>query len=153
MLMRAHSLFIALVFAVAPCHAGQRAARDGSTIERAIPLKQRGAKAVDEEMAWMMKLYHYTPLLATRDVVAEAVRQIKAGNKNAGQNLHPWEHGTLEHGSQWCSYWSFQTPRGRKEVYFDTGVPITTPAEVPRQESARADYMARMSKSLKIPGI
>lgn len=150
---RTYLLLIATIVAVSPCYAGKSVARDGSTMARAIPLKYRGAKAIQEEMDWMTKLHHYTPLLATRDVVAEAIRQIKAGNKKAGQNLHPWEHGTLEHNGQWCSYWSFITPNGRKQVYFDTGISVNTPGEVARQESTRAEYMARMSKSLQIPGI
>ena len=150
---RVYLFLIAALIAVAPCYAGKQVTRDGSTMARAIPLKHRGTKAIQEEMDWMTKLYHYTPLLATRDVVAEAVRKIKAGNKKAGENLHPWEHGTLEHNGQWCSYWSFVTPHGRKEIYFDTGISVNTPGEVARQESSRAEYMARMSKSLQIPGI
>lgn len=68
-------IFILVAFVVAtPCHAKRPIVRDGSTIEKAIPLKKRGLKAVEEEMAWMTKLHHYTPLLATRDVIAEAVR-------------------------------------------------------------------------------
>jgi hypothetical protein len=153
MLMRAHLVFVVVALAVTPCYAGKPVARDGSKIEKAIPLKQRGAKAVEEEMTWMMKIHGYTPLLATRDALADAVRQIKAGKKGTVTPPQPWSHGTLEHGNQWCSYWWFRTPRGRKEIYFDTGVPINTPGEVARQESVRAEYMGRMSKSLKLPGI
>lgn len=153
MRMRAYLLLIAIVLAASPCYAGKGATRDGSTKARAIPLKYRGAKAIQEEMEWMTRLYHYTPLLAMRDVIANAVRQMKAGNKKAGQNLHPWEHGTLEHNGQWCSYWSFITPHGPKQIYFDTGVSVNTPGEVVRQESSRAEYMVRMSKSLQIPGL
>ena len=122
---------------------------DGSSMEKAIPLKQRGAKAVEEEMQWMMKLYHYTPVLTTRDAMAEVVRKVKAGKKGFDAPLN-WEHATLEHRGQWCSYWSFLTPHGRKKVYLDTGVSINTPGEVPRQERARAEYMARATDSLKL---
>jgi hypothetical protein len=47
--------FLIAAFAVTPCHAGKSAERDGSTMEKAIPLKQRGMKAVEEQMQWMMK--------------------------------------------------------------------------------------------------
>ena len=70
MLTRACVIAVVTAFAVTPGHAGKSAGRDGSTMEKAIPLKQRGAKAVEEEMQWMMKLYHYTPVLATRDEIA-----------------------------------------------------------------------------------
>ena len=98
----------------------------------------------------MKKLYHYTPLLATRDAVADAVRQIKVGKKKSVENLHPWEHGSLDYRGKLISYWSFDTPRGMREIYFDTGTFINTPGEVARQESARAQYMKQMSQSLKI---
>src|SRR5438093_3654142 len=127
MLTRAYVVVVTVILAVVPCYAGKPVVTDSSTMEETILLKQRGSKAVEEEIAWMMKLYHYTPLLATRDAVADAVRQIKEGKKKSVENLHPWEHATLEHGKQWCSYWSFMTPRGRKEIYFDTGVSTTTP--------------------------
>ena len=149
-LVRFDILVVAAILVVAPCYAGKPIARDGSTMEKAIPLKQRGPKAVEEEMKWMMKLYGYTPLLATRDAFVEAVRQIKVEKKKEGHAPQPWSHGTLEHGGQWCSYWWFRTPRGRKEIYFDTGVPISTPGEVARQESARAQYMEQMARSLKL---
>ncbi len=150
MLTRIHILIVAAVVGVAPCYAGKPIVRDGSSIERAIPLKQRGTKAIEEEMAWMMKLYKYTPLLSTRDAFAEAIRQIKVEKKKEGHAPQPWSHGTLEHGNQWCSYWWFRTPHGRKEIYFDTGVPISTPGEVARQESSRAQYMEQMARSLKL---
>jgi hypothetical protein len=118
-------------------------------MDKAIRLKERGAKAVDEEMAWMMKLYHYTPVLTTRDAMIEVMRKVKAGQKGFDAPLN-WEHATLEHGNQWCSYWSFLTPQGRKKIYFDTGVAISTPGEVPRQERTRAQYMARATDSLKL---
>jgi hypothetical protein len=40
---------------LAPCYAGKPPVSNGSTMDKAIRLKERGAKAVDEEMAWMMK--------------------------------------------------------------------------------------------------
>ena len=46
-------------------------------------------------------------------------------------------------------FW-FETPRGKKDVYFDTGTLINTPGEVARQESARAQYMGRMAPTLKV---
>lgn len=98
----------------------------------------------------MMKLFHYTPLLATRDALSEAIRQIKAGRKKNVQNLHPWEHGSLDQNGYLISCWSFQTPRGKKQIYFDTGAPIDAPGEVRRQESARAQYMRDMTRSLKV---
>jgi hypothetical protein len=81
MLSRAYIIIASAAFAIAPCCASQPSIGDGSSKETAIPLKQRGVKAVEEEMQWMMKLYHYTPLMATRDAVADAVRQIKAEKK------------------------------------------------------------------------
>jgi hypothetical protein len=150
MISRAHIIIVSTAFAIATCHAAQPSVQDGSSGEKAIPLKQRGVKAVEEEMKWMMKLYHYTPLMATRDAVADAVRQITAGKKKTVQNLHPWEHGSLDHHGKLIGYWSFNTPRGEREIYFDTGTLINTPGEVARQESARAQYMKQMSQSLKI---
>jgi hypothetical protein len=124
-------------------------------MERAIPLKQRGMKAVEEEMAWMMKLFRYTPILATRDALAkqadEAVRRLKASGKKrvtVPPPPQPWEHATLDHAGQACSYWSFRTPRGKREVYFDTGVSINIPGEVARQEKYRVDYFAEWVRSL-----
>lgn len=146
---RVHVFTLLLLLGLAPCYAGKPSVCDGSTKKKAIPLKERGAKAVDEEMAWMMKLYHYTPVLTTRDAMIEIVRKVKAGKKGFDAPLN-WEHATLEHGNQWCSYWSFLTPQGQKKIYFDTGVPISTPGEVPRQERARAQYMARATDSLKV---
>jgi hypothetical protein len=55
MLTRAYLIAVVISFAVTPCHAGKSAERDGSTMEKAIPLKQRGMKAVEEQMQWMMK--------------------------------------------------------------------------------------------------
>jgi hypothetical protein len=78
----ASQLLIALVcLAVTPCHAAKPLVRDGSSKERAIVLKQRGAAAVEEEIAWMRKLYHYTPIDSMRDMVADAIRRLKAGKK------------------------------------------------------------------------
>jgi len=149
MICRAHIIIVSTAFAIATCYAAQPSVHNGSSGEKAIPLKQRGVKAVEEEMKWMMELYHYTPLMATRDAVADAVRQITAGKKKTVQNLHPWEHGSLDHHGKLISYWSFNTPHGKREIYFDTGTLINTPGEVARQESARAQYMKQMSQSLK----
>jgi hypothetical protein len=155
MLTRAYLIVVTAVFAVAPCYAGKPIVRDGSTMDKAIPLEQRGPKAVEEEMAWMMKLFNYTPVLAMRDEVvklaADAIRRAKAGQKQpTGRPPQPWEHAALDHRGQWCSYWWFLTPRGRKEIYFDTGISTSTPGEVARQESACAQYMGRMFQSLKL---
>jgi len=153
MLTRIHMLAVLGVLAVSPCIA---ATPDGSTKERAIPLKQREpAKAVEEEMQWMMKRYHYTPVLATRDEIAalaaDAVRRLKAGQKPAsGKPPQPWEHASLDRDGRLISYWWFETPRGRKEMYFDTGVSINAPGELARQESARGQYFAHAVQSMKV---
>jgi hypothetical protein len=155
MLTRAYLFAVAAAFAVTPCHAGKSTGRDGSTMERAISLKQRGLKAVEEQMQWMMKLHRYTPMLATRDELqksaAEAVRRLKAGQKPS--HIHPpqpWEHATLDHNGQCCSYWWFRTPRGKKEIYFDTGMSISSPGEVARQESYCVKYFKNYVNSLKL---
>ena len=131
------------------------ATHDGSTMEKAIPLKQRGPKAVDEQMQWMMKLHGYTPMLATRDELqksaADAVRRLKAGQKpSTTRPPQPWEHATLDRNGRCCSYWWFRTPRGRKEMYFDTGVSISVPGEVVRQEQAVVEYFKKYINSLKL---
>ena len=148
--MRAHLVFIIVGLTIAPCYAAKPIDRDGSTIEKAIPLKQRGAKAIDEEMQWMMKSLHCTPLLASRDVLVEAARKA-VETKKAVHPPMPWQHATLEHGPQLCSYWMVRTPRGERHIYFDTGIPIDTPGAVQQMESSRAQYMDRLLKSLKIP--
>jgi hypothetical protein len=153
MLMRVHLLTIV---AVLTASVGVAAPPSGSTIATAIPLKQRDpAKAVEEEMQWMMRLYRYTPVLATRDEIAalaaEAVRRLRAGQKPAsGKRPAPWEHGSLDRNGRLISYWVFRTPRGKKEVYFDTGVPINAPGELARQEFARAQYIGRVMQAIKI---
>ena len=98
----------------------------------------------------MIKLFHYTPVLAMRDVVVDAVRQIKAGKKKSLQDLDLWSHRSLGRKGRLISYWSFPTPRGKKEIYFDTGASVDTPGEVARQESSRAQYMARMWQSFNV---
>jgi hypothetical protein len=155
MLKRAYLVAVVTAFAVTPCHADKSAGRDGSTMEKAIPLKQRGLKAVDEQMQWMMKLHGSTPMLATRDVLQksadDAARRLKAGQKPShSPPPQPWEHGTLDHNGQCCSYWWFRTPRGRKEMYFDTGVSIKIPGEVARQESYCVEYFKKYVQSLKL---
>ena len=147
MLMRVHIVMIAVLFAALPCPA---ATPDGSTEARAIPLKQRSAeRAVEEEFALMMKLYRYTPLLAMRDALKVAFREAKAGNTSA--RIDPgWGHASLDHNGRLISNWWFKTPRGKRDVYFDTGTLIDTPGEVARQESARAQYMSRMASTLKV---
>jgi hypothetical protein len=147
MLARAHIVTIAAVLAAASAFA---ATPDGSTKAKAIPLKQRDPqKAVEEEMTWMMKLYHYTPLLALRDRVVQEVRKVKAGKKSTNRSAG-WGHATVDYNGHLISNWWFETPHGKREVYFDTGTLINTPGEVERQESARAQYMGRMAPTLKI---
>jgi hypothetical protein len=95
-------------------------------------------------------------VLATRDEIAQlaadAIRRLKAGEKQpSGKPPQPWEHGSLDHRGHLISYWWFRTPRGRMEIYFDTGTLINTPGEVARQETARAKYMEQQMKSLKLP--
>jgi hypothetical protein len=150
MLTRAYLMALIAAFAVTPCHAGKSIERDGSTMEKAIRLKERGAKAVEEEMAWMTRLYGYTPLMATRDAVADAIRQIKAGKKGTIHPPQPWEHATLWHNGQWCSYWMMRTPRGKRDIYFDTGISIDTPGAVPQIESSRAQYMGHRLEAMKL---
>ena len=145
MLMRVHVLALLAIFAVLPCLA---ATPDGSTKAKAIPLKQRDpAKAVEEEMVWMKKLFHYTPVRAAQDELADAVRSVKAGKKPVA---HDWGHATMDYKGHVISYWWFPSSRGRKEVLFDTGALIDTPGEAVRQESARAEYMRRMMPTLKV---
>jgi hypothetical protein len=146
MLMRIHILII-LVLAVSPCLA---ATPGGSSKATAIPLKQRNPmKAVEEEMAIMMKLYHYTPLLATRDAAAEQIRQLKAGKKPI-KKPWDWGHASIDYKGRLLSHWWFPSPKGKIEIYFDTGTLIKTPGEVARQESARAQYIGRMLPTLKL---
>lgn len=145
MLKRVHIVAIAAVVA-ALCLA---ATQDGSTKAKAIPLKQRDpAKAVEEEFTWMTKLHHYTPLLAMRDRMVEEIRKVKAGKKSTNKSAG-WGHSTQEQNGHLISVWWFDTPRGKREVYFDTGTLLSTPGEVQRQESARAQYVERMMPTLK----
>jgi hypothetical protein len=57
---------------------------------------------------------------------------------------------TVDHHGHLSSDWWFVTPHGKREVYFDTGTLIDTPGEVARQESARAQYMARLAPTVKV---
>src|SRR5262249_16362692 len=129
--------------------AAQPAAHDGSTKAKAIPLKERGMKAVEEEMAWMLKLYNYSPVLAVHDAVADASSKDKTGKKSVN-TLAPWGHRCLDYGGHLISYWWFVTPLGKKEVYFDTGISSDTLGDVAEQESARAQYMRRIASSVKL---
>jgi hypothetical protein len=141
---------IVTMLAIVTAASAFAAAPNGSTKARAIPLKQRDPqKAVKEEIAWMMKLYHYTPLLAMRDRMIEEVRIVKAGKKSTNRSAG-WGHSTQDQNGHLISHWWFDTPRGKREVYFETGTLIDTPGEVRRQESARAEYMGRMAPTLKI---
>jgi len=149
MLTRPYLLAIIAFVAAAPCLAAQPANRDGSTKTKAIPLKERGMKAIAEEMAWMLKLYNYSPVLATHDADADASSKVKAGKKAVNAPA-PWGHSSLDHNGHLISYWWFVTPRGKKEIYFDTGISSDTPGEVAEQESARAQYMRRMASSVKL---
>jgi hypothetical protein len=147
MLMRVYIFTILLVFTAS---LGLGATRDGASKARAIPLKQRNpAKAVEEEMQWMMKLHHFTPLLAMRDALADAIRKAKAGNTSV--HVSPgWEHASVDHKGHLISEWTFVTPRGKRDVYFDTGTLTDTQGEVARQESARAQYMGGVAPTLKV---
>src|SRR5689334_3619680 len=112
---------IVAVIALTPCFATTSGNHDGSTKAKAIPLKQRDpTKAVQEEMDWMMKRYHYTPLLATRDAALDSVRRVKAEKKPISTSAG-WEHATVDHNGHLISYWWFATPHGKRDVYFDTG--------------------------------
>ena len=149
MLTRRYILAITAVFAAALCLAGQPATRDGSTTAKAIPLKERGMKAVEEEMAWMLKLYNYSPVLAVHDAVADSSSKVKTDKKSVNTPA-PWGHRSLDHNGHLISYWWFVTPRGKKEVYFDTGISSDTLGNVAEQESARAQYMRREASSVKL---
>src|SRR5215471_684326 len=144
MLTRPYIFAIIAVVAAAPCLTAYPADRDGSKIAKAIPLKERGTKAVVEEMAWMLKLYNYSPVLAVHDAVADASSKDKTG-KNSVNTPAPWGHGSLDHNGHLISYWWFVTPLGKKEVYFDTGISSDTPGEVAEQDSARVRYMRQMA--------
>jgi hypothetical protein len=134
-----------------PCYAAKPADRDGSTPAKAIRLKQRNVdKAVEEEFVWMMKLHNYTPLLAMRDAFAKAVRQFKTGMKKSASIDPGWGHSSEDYNGHLISHWWFMTPRGKRDVYFDTGTSINTPGEVVRQEPARGGYMIRMAGTLKL---
>jgi hypothetical protein len=149
--MRAHVLFLIIVSSAAQCLAGKSGAGSGASIDKAIRLKARTASAaVEEEMAWMKKLYHYTPLDATRDAYIEAIRQIEVEKKKEGEGPIPWGHASREYNGRLISCWWLRTPHGRKEVYFDTGLAINTPGEVARRESACARYMGERIPSLKL---
>ena len=87
MLTRNYIIAIIVVVA-APCLAAQPAEHDGSTKAKAIPLKERGTKAVVEEMAWMLKLYNYSPVLAAHDAVADARAKSKQA-KSQWKLQHP----------------------------------------------------------------
>jgi hypothetical protein len=141
-------LAIIAVFAAGPCLAAYPAGRDGSTIAKAIPLKERGTKAVVEEMAWMLKLYNYSPVLAAHDAVADAGSKAETSKKSANTPAR-WGHRTLDYNGHLISYWWFVTPSGKKEVYFDTRISSDTLGEVAEQESARAEYMRRMASPVK----
>jgi hypothetical protein len=149
MLTRHYILAIIAVVAAALCLAAHPAGHDGSTKAKAIPLEERGTKAVVEEMTWMLKLYNYSPVLAAHDAVADASSKVKADKKSVNTPA-PWGHRSLDHNGHLISYWWFVTPRGKKEIYFDTGISSDTPGEVARQELARAQYMRQMASSVKI---
>ena len=145
MLKRAHIVGLLLALLTAGSYG---ATPDGSTIDKAIPLKQRGLKAVEEQMRWMIKLHGYTPVLAMRDAALDIARQLKAGKRwEIVKSQSAWSHRTLKRGRQWCSYWWFFTPRGRQEIYFDTGVSIDTPGAVEQQESDVRKYIEKKWQS------
>jgi hypothetical protein len=144
-------LILAVLVAALPSYAAKPVARDGSTKAKAIPLTQRDpTKAVEEEMTCMMKLFHYTPILATRDALLKAVRQLKAGKTKTVDLPRDWGHGSLDYHGRLISSWWFPSPRGKREIYFDTGTLINTPGEVVRQESARAAYLGRTLPTIKL---
>ena|SRR5438105_4415966 len=151
MLKRAHITKFLASMAIAVSATAASTARDGSTEAKAILLKQRDPmKAVSEEFYWMSKLYHYTPLLAMRDAIVSAGRKLKPGEKIS--NASPgWEHSSRDFKGHLISHWSLTTPRGQREIYFDTGTLVDTPGEVQRQESARATYMTKMAPTIKFP--
>jgi hypothetical protein len=121
---------------------------DGATIANPIPLRQRDpTKAAEEEMQWMMKIHHYTPLLAERDEMAEVTEKAKRGGKRATATTR-WGHTILNYNGHSISNWWFVTPQGKREIYFDMGLTLSHKDDV-RQESGRGQYMLRMMPPLK----
>src|SRR5215475_9356738 len=116
MLTRPYILAIIAFVAAAPCLAAKPANRDGSTKAKAIPLKERGMKAVEEEMAWMLKLYNYSPVLAVHDAVADTNSKAKTGKKLLNTPVR-WGYCCVDYGGHLIIYWWFVTPSGKKEVY------------------------------------
>ena len=141
--------YIFTVVALITGSAAFAAPPDGATIANPIPLKQRDpTKAAEEEMHWMMKIHHYTPLLAQRDEVAEVTEKAKRGVKRATAATR-WGHAILNYNGHSISNWWFVTPKGKREIYFDMG-PTLPHKEAVRQESARGQYMLRMTPPLKV---
>ena len=146
MLKRFHTITIVALITASVSFAGAPA---GSTIANPIPLKQRDpAKAAEEEMRWMMKIHHYTPLLAERDEMVEVIRKVKGGKKQTTASTR-WGHAVLIYNGHLISDWWFMTPAGKREAYFDIGT-VLTQKEAVRQESARGQYMLRMAPALKM---
>jgi hypothetical protein len=83
-----------------------------------------------------------------RDRMVEEVRKVKAGKKSTNKSAG-WDHATQDQNGHLISVWGLETQRGKRDVYFDTGTLISTSGEVKRQESARAEYMVRMTPTLK----
>src|SRR5262249_1306251 len=106
MLTRPYIFSIIAVVAGARCLTGYPADRDGSKIAKAIPLKERGMKAVEEEMAWMLKLYNYSPVLAVHDAVADTSSKTKTGKRSVNTAV-PWGHRSLDNNVHVISYWWF----------------------------------------------
>jgi hypothetical protein len=72
--------------------------KDGSSIDRAIVLREHGDEAVPEEWQWIAKLH-------------------------PGAHRLEWEHATSTHHGRFYSYYLLTTPRGKEDIYFDTGNP------------------------------
>ena len=70
--------------------------RDGSSFERAIVLHVQGPKRRDAEWRWIGDYY------------PEA-------------SVFPFKHSQMVYHQRDYSYYSVATPRGQKDVYFETG--------------------------------
>ena len=72
--------------------------KDGSSIDRAIALREHGHRAATEEWRWIQKLH-------------------------PGARIFEWEHATMVYHGRFYSFYLLTTPRGNEDIYFDTGDP------------------------------
>ena len=72
--------------------------RDGTSFRKAILLHDKGPGQTRKEWMWIGKLY-------------------------PDATLFPYNHSTMVHDGRCFSVYSVATPRGQRDVYFDTGDP------------------------------